>query len=330
MRRRVLVVLVAGLTGLCGFTLLDDAGGYAAEPPDSGEVIGPVESQAGGKLGRELVHLRTRTSRTYVDAYGTYTARVFTGSVNYRAEDGTWRGIDNTLLRTSSGFRNKAGHYVAELPGSLARGPVAVQRDGRWVNFKLEKARGTGQANGAQVRYANALPGVDALYQVGSDSLKETFFLAGPDATRSFSFRLEMSEGLQPTLRDTGVLEFRDADGAVRLSFGAPFMIDAAGAQSRQVDYTLNRERRGWMLTTRPDGAWLDAPERKWPVAVDPGAYPVADPDCSLEGSTPETSACAQDGLRVGWDGSNDHRALLASGSTRPCRSTPRSMPRAW
>jgi RHS repeat-associated protein len=303
MGRRVLCLLIVCLTAVLGLS----AEGRAADPG----VLGPAESEVGGKLGRELVDLRTRTSRTYVDSHGTRTARIFAGSVNYKAADGTWQAIDNTVARTKSGFRNQAGQYVAELPNSLSSGAVTVQHDGRWVSFALQKAKGTGQASGAQVRYAGAFSGVDATYEVGSDNLKETFSLAGPNAVRTFSFRLAMSDGLRPALRDTGVLEFTDADGNVRFSFGAPVMIDAAGARSQRIDYTLASDKRGWTLTTRPDDAWLDASDRKWPVAVDPGTYPVADPDCALDGSTPETSSCAQDALRIGWDGSADHRAIL-------------------
>lgn len=305
MSRRVLCTLIVVL--MCGAA----PRAAAVAEPGTGSVLGPPDSRAGGKLGRELVNLRTRTSRTYVDAHGTRTARIFTGSVNYKAADGTWKPIDNTLLQSGQGFRNRAGQYTAGMPNSLGDGPVTIRRDDRWISFELQDAGGTPTTSGAGIRYRDALPGVEARYRVGSDSLKETFVLSGPNAARSFSFRLAMSAGLRPVLRRTGVLEFIDAHGAARFSFGAPLMKDAAGARSRRVHYTLDKDAGGWTLTTRAADAWLDAPDRKWPVAVDPGTYPVADPDCTLNEATPDTSGCSQDGIQIGSDGSDDRRALM-------------------
>lgn len=112
--RRVLplVGLVCGLISIALTALISPAAG---DPTASPGAAGPAVSPIGGQLGEEIPQLRTRTSRTYVDEYGTYTARVFTTPVNYR-EDGRWHAIDNTLVADPDGFHNRANSYRIDLP----------------------------------------------------------------------------------------------------------------------------------------------------------------------------------------------------------------------
>jgi hypothetical protein len=104
---------------LCVVVASPAAFGAASATAAAADVLGPAESELRGKPGRELVDLRTRTSRTYVDAHETRTARSFASSVNYRAADGSWQAIDNTVTarawvaqRARPVRRLVAGHAV--------------------------------------------------------------------------------------------------------------------------------------------------------------------------------------------------------------------------
>ncbi len=300
-------VACAVLTALLGAGL---APGSADRAWAAGSSSGPAS-----ELGRELVSSRTRTSRTYEDAQGALTSRVYPGSVNYRAPDGSWKAIDNTVVATTGGFANKAGHYSVKLPSRLGGGPVTVSREGSFVSFDLVGARAAGRAAGSSVTYPSAFKGVDARYDVGSDALKETLVLASRQSQRSFAFRLGMSAGLTPKLQATGGVSFEDNTGRVVSSFAAPFMVDAAGVRSRAVDFGLVRDAKGWKLTTTASAAWLEDPARRYPVRVDPYASPLADPDCGLDEDAPESATGCTDRMRLGRDGAGkEHRVLMRFG----------------
>src|SRR5437588_861969 len=82
------------------------------------------------------------------------------------------------------------------LPASLAE-PVAVSSAGRAMAFSLLGAAGQGnrRVDGSHARYGQALPGVDVLYTVQGNGLKEDLVLADASAPSSFRFALSSSSG---------------------------------------------------------------------------------------------------------------------------------------
>src|SRR3712207_1931855 len=83
--------------------------------------VAPAEARdAGGKrakhrdaapprvaLGRELVGLRTRTSKTFVNQRGGRHARIYAGPVHFRDARGRWKPIDSRLRRQGARFVNR-------------------------------------------------------------------------------------------------------------------------------------------------------------------------------------------------------------------------------
>ena len=263
------------------------------------EQVAPV-----GSPGREVVELRSRTSRTYEGRDGLLVARVFSGAVNFRADDGSWRAIDNRLVPEGEGYRNVANAYEAVLPESLAAGPVRVSEGSEAVSFRL---RGASEApavvDGSTARYADALEGVDVKLTATADALKEEIVLADADAGRSLVFDLQVGDGLTPRLTRSGEVRVEDSRGRAELLMPAPFMFDAAGGDRQPVATELAREGDGWVLRLSPDREWLEAPGRSWPVTVDPGVYPLPTRDCFIEDKdgARESSFCGDGSIEVGY-----------------------------
>jgi RHS repeat-associated protein len=282
--------------------------------PSSTASTAPVGAQSDSKapvLGPEVASLRTQTSRTFANSDGTLTAQIYSGSVNYRAADGRWLPIDNSMVKTATGFHNAAGVYEATLPRTLA-GAVRLTHGTDWVSAKLRGAVGVGQANGTSVTYRGVLRGVDATYTATNDQLKEALTLRSATAARQFSFDLQASPGLTPKLMTSGGIQLLDAAHEPRLSLAAPSMTDAHGAATVKLAQTLQQTSRGWRLTITPDTAWLNQPSRAWPVTVDPSTNALSNPDCGLNQDTPTTSSCSDQSFYLGKDSSgNDHRAVL-------------------
>ena len=67
-----------------------------------------------------------------------------------------------------------------------------------------------------------------------------------------------------------------DANGEPRFVIPTPIMWDSSGAtgvresETAVVATTVQPYGSDWLLTMRPDFAWLTAPERVYPVTVDP------------------------------------------------------------
>lgn len=283
-------------------------------PLSAPAVVQPSTSGSSvGTLGGEVVGERTRTSRTYLRVGGTATdriTRVYAGSVNYRARSGDWLPIDNALVSTTGGYRNKASWFDVELPDRLAGQEVAVAEGGDRVAFSLRGADARGSVDGSAIEYRAAFPDVDVRYEVKADWLKELVVLKSPSARRSFVFDLKLSKGLVPELSG-GAVVLRDRGGAVRMALGAPFMIDADGSESRAVRFALAKAGGEWELTMTADNAWLDAAGRAYPVTIDPQVFPGAQADCTINQSSPWSDACSASTLSVGGTSLSQRRSVL-------------------
>jgi RHS repeat-associated protein len=248
----VIAGVLAALVGAEGFTPAADRSGPAAAATGLVEVPG----------------LRTATSKTFQQQNGPNVTRVWQSARHFRGAGGRWEEIDSSFKATASGFRNGANGWRVDVPAA-AGGAVRAQMGDDWVSFALRGARGSVRAAGGGVA-ADVLPGVQARYALGANRLKEELVLADRSAPSTFRYSLSAAAGLTPRVTRAGAIEFRDAAGESRLSLAAPVMWDAAGARSRAVEYEIEREGAGWALTVRADEGWVDAPQRRYPVTVDP------------------------------------------------------------
>ena len=263
-------------------------------------------------VSHEAVKLRSAESRTYVLEDGGMLTKVFAAPVNFRAGDGTWRAIDTSLQAAQGGYRVAQAGFGLSLPGALGDdAAVRLTRDGHQLSFALTDAEAaTAVVDGSRATYRSLRPGLDIHYEVRPSGVKESLMLADVAAAAKLDFALDVGR-LAPVAVKSGGVELRDAQGRTVFSIAAPFMRDAAGELSRDVAYVLRRGESGWTLGVRPDRDWLVDPARRFPVEVDPTVYVGAQVDCHIDSGAPSSSLCGDDELEVGWDGTEDHRALL-------------------
>ena len=252
-----LVTLAAVAAALLGLDVDPDAAAAA------GAVVGPGAA-------KEMV----RTSDTFRAPDRRMTTRIYGGSVNYRDGAGDLKPIDNTLEADAAGeLHNAANRYDVSLPEDLSQ-PVSVSSGGDSVAFALQGAAGKRSSDDASATYADAVHGVDARYTAGPDSVKEDLILSDASAVRQFSFALDPSEGLSPSLNKAGGIDFDNAHGDAVMSFAPPVMTDADGAMSTDLRYTLKHGSPDhWTLDLDADSPWLEKAGRKFPVDVDPTVY---------------------------------------------------------
>ena len=263
-------------------------------------------------IERELVGLRRKRSRTYLLRDGRRLTKLFPGPLNVRGSDGTWRPLDTDLVSDGAGsFEPTRVDYELALPAALSE-VEAGARDAI-VRFALKGAApAEGRVNGPSTRYEEALPGVDVEYEALPSAVKENLVLKRRDAPAEYVFSLDRG-GLRAVTRGDGSIDLLDGSGTVAVSIAAPWMRDAAGEVSRAVSQELRSLPTGDELVVTPDASWLDAPERKFPVEVDPTMYFFPGPreDCYIDAGAPAVSNCLSDRLELGWNGDHDHRTLL-------------------
>ncbi|MGH2763304.1 MAG: DNRLRE domain-containing protein [Thermoleophilaceae bacterium] len=268
----------------------------------------------GSSLGRELRSERSRTSRTYATEQGEFVTRVYRGSVNYRRGN-TWLPIDNSLVPARSagyGYENAANRYRLLLPAELSAAPVRIEEGGEWVSYALEGAGGRADVEGGTATYRDVFPGVDAEYMALADSVKEALTLWSPKATSDFTFALRTSPGLRVAENPAGGVDFADGDGRVHFKMTPPLLYDSGSSRraTRAATLRVSRAEDGLVLVLDVDEGWLRAPERRFPVVVDPNTVLSPAADCFMSQSSQNTSRCGEE-LEVGWESSHEDRTLL-------------------
>jgi RHS repeat-associated protein len=275
-----------------------DLGDTAQEPePEPVEVLDPPapEEIAGFDeiTSEELVEDRDLDSRTFLNEDGTYTTRFYDEQVNYRLADGSWQEVDATLrkdrldglsLRAEPRWTTASTELGIDFAADAQADPlVTVHLDAeRSVGYSLDGASAsTGVAEGSVITYPQVTEGVDLEFLASNDTVKETLVLHDPDTPRQWRFPLEL-RGLTASLDEHGAVAFRDDAGDLHALMPPGWMEDSdfgersgEGAISGGVSYTLLNEDGRQILVVDLDEEWLLAPERVYPVRVDPSVTRV-------------------------------------------------------
>ncbi|ELS55655.1 LamG-like jellyroll fold domain-containing protein [Streptomyces viridochromogenes] len=287
--------LPAGETG--GITRLPST----ARVPESGKVRPTKAPEAttpegfDAKRSKEVTGKRQERQRTYRNPDGTYTTRFYNQPVNFRSHDGRWQAIDTTLVRRDGSgpstmstdgesWETRSTESAIEFAGTADADAVVRLEvsEGLSVGYGVDGARrAAGQADGSTVTYRDVRSDSDVEFVAGSESVKETLVLKDKDAPTEWRFPLRL-QGLTARLDDHGSVVFTDAEGTQRAWMPAGWMEDSnfapnanEGVISSAVTYRLAEEGGRQILIVKLDKDWLTAPERVFPVRVDPSVKSV-------------------------------------------------------
>ncbi|MEU3086606.1 LamG-like jellyroll fold domain-containing protein [Streptomyces massasporeus] len=281
------------------------------------------------KRSKELTGHRAERRRTYRNPDGTNTTRFYTEPVNFHAGDGGWKPIDTTLVpqgtdgpRTMSagedGWETRSTASAIEFAGTADTASVLRMRigDGLSIGYGVEGASESGgRTDGSTVTYPDVRPHADLEFLAGSDSVKETLVLKDASAPGEWRFPLDL-EGLTARLDDHGGLVFTDADGVTRAWTPAGWMQDSKltpgsneGAISSGVTYSLKEQGGRQVLVVELDKEWLDAPERVYPVRVDPSVKSVDSTSGTYVESPYDQNFASDTVLKAGTYDGGSHKA---------------------
>lgn len=148
------------------------------------------------------------------------------------------------------------------------------------LNTKVEKYNHSQMINASTaisiINYPNALGnGIDVRYSNMPDKIKEEVVVHEKGIFDSYIAEIQ-TDDLTAELYEDGSIAYFDEQGNAVFSTTAPVMYDAEDIFSGDISVALEQTETGWEITYTPDKAWMNDPERVYPVVIDPTTQNVA------------------------------------------------------
>ena len=252
----------------------------------------------------EVEDLRTKYSKTYEQSDGNMAAVVSAAPIHfYDEEKETWEEYDNRLAYNEETENYESDENGSDMQVSLPKkideeNGIEVEAEGYKVSItpmdmKSSYSKKTNEKKNVKSSSEKSLKEY-SLEDYVSDSvldgkveyiqdesskieyifsgsgLKENIVLSEvPENEQTYSFKIK-ADGLTAKLKKDNTIKLLDKDKKAVFVIPAPYMYDSDFAFSDEVETTLKKEGKEYILTYAPDHEWLADKERAYPVTVDP------------------------------------------------------------
>lgn len=249
-------------------------------------------SQEEAVIVSEIQEKRSADTKTFLMSDGSYLHAVYPEQVHYR-ENNEWVDVDNSFETTSDDdgdavLENKKNAFKIKFSNKAKSKKLVSLKSGEYqIDWALKDASKV-SAQSAEldssdeteasldnvnsgVIYKNILPHVDLQYVIDANSIKEDIILKDKTAQHEFVFDYQIKKLVYKENSD-GSISFYvedDLDNAVYI-MDKPFMYDANGVTSSDIIVEIEETNKGFSLQLSADSDWLNAPERAYPVTIDP------------------------------------------------------------
>lgn len=239
-------------------------------------VAGPSDLPAKpGKNRIEIPSRRNANSKMFLEPNGTFSVDVYPQSIFYKNNKLQWIPIESDIVSANNGAFNaksKANRFgVLFAPNSKVR----FQQKDSFIDMQPAGAKQSqGVINGNKIKYSDVYQNTDIEYTSGNDMLKEDIILNSADVPNKYTFDINTGNLDVKKDSETGNLTLYDKKGNAVAYFMPPVMTDASKVTSDKVtlEYVQNNGKDQLVVTA--DSVWLNDPERKFPVKVDPTIFP--------------------------------------------------------
>ena len=234
----------------------------------------------------EVTDKRDENTKVFERRDGSYTAVITSEPIHYE-DNGEWKEIDNTLVKTNNKITNKENNFSVDFPTSIdSNSTVSVADGDSTLSFSMNNI-GTSAAvidnsavegtpellqsinTGSAVEYKNIADNTNLKYELNSDALKESIILnSKPTAAKEYSYTVSSSGSV--TLNSDGSVNVYDNSG-IKFIISAPYMFDAENNTSYDVSVSLTENSDStYTLKYVPNSEWLLSKDRVYPVTIDP------------------------------------------------------------
>jgi len=159
--------------------------------------------------------------------------------------------------------------------------------------------------------YDKIFPNADLEYIVTGNSVKENVVVYQPQNEYVYTFDMDFG-GLTPVAEEDGSYRLIDSAKPDETVFvlAAPYMYDANGEESYDVEMSLTQNGNNYLLTLTADETWINSNERAFPVVIDPTVYYNYD-DVFVINGLYANSPRVKEELRVGRNLTNLTRTYI-------------------
>ena len=261
----------------------------------------PSIEEAPVRILEEAPQLRDAYSKNFINEGGSFTAVRYSEPVHYQ-EQGAWQPVDYTPISMEDGsYQITKTDTPISFPADIRSGWITVQDDTHAIAFGVQaNESGTPlseeepmvtvetetldfsdlsenerviavDTKHSAVTYSKVFVTGDLKYDIGSAKLKESIVVNEPSDVYSYCFYADFGS-LIPVANEQGGIELFESEEqeAPVFTIMPPFMTDAKGEASDAVQIELEPQEQGYALTVTADSAWINAPERTFPVIIDP------------------------------------------------------------
>lgn len=226
---------------------------------------------------KELIEYRTPNTKHFLKRDGTIEVEIYKDPVHY-LDKGEYKEIDNSLVKTTKGFKNKSNDFKIEFDEKDNDSLVNISCKNKKlsmfpknINQKISNRSSVKKPKSSlisnSISYESMYEGVDIDYKVLSNQLKESIILNKIPKENKFVFVINTDLNL--ILNDDNTISFIDKDKEC-YKIEKPYMVDKNNIYSDSVTYELEKIDNGYEITINVDKEWLNDNERAYPIVIDP------------------------------------------------------------
>lgn len=160
--------------------------------------------------------------------------------------------------------------------------------------------------------YDKIFPNADLEYIVNGNSIKENIVVHQKQEEYVYTFDMDFG-GLIPVEQEDGSYRIIDSAKPDETVFvlAAPYMYDANGTESYEVEMSLAANGNKYLLTLLADATWINNSQRAFPVVIDPTVYYDFDDVFVMDGVFNQNTTKIGNELRVGRNLANLTRTYI-------------------
>lgn len=252
----------------------------------------------------EIQDISNAFTRNYSLESGNYTRLIFGTPVNYKTNEGYWRKINLSLQKEEDFYQTQDTPYSLKFLSNgandtnllelnfggitLAMSPVNIASDSAEAVYSPsphtdDELLTENPCESGSIVYSDIFsetessPSASLEYVLEPYKIKENILVGeGGYEQYVYSFKV-FTDAYRVERKDDSVQLLSESGDAVFI-LSAAIMVDAKGEISDGLQLTLEQNETGYIVTIVADAEWINAPEREFPVAIDP-TIDIIDPD---------------------------------------------------
>lgn len=238
----------------------------------------------------EITELREANVKHFSLSNGLNKAVAYSQPVHYMDESGNWIDIDNSLSLQGNEYSTNNKFEIKFANKSASSGLLSI-KDGDYkidftplntnkVNVEIENPQENNSRKFDDVKalrnliskatYSNIYNGIDIEYILTGNNIKENIIVNSQQESYVYSFELKLNK-LTAELSNGSIILSDSTTGEEMYVIPAPYMYDANGVMSTDVEYSLVQNNKWkYTFTVTANTEWINADERIFPVTIDP------------------------------------------------------------